>query len=126
MNVVVYCCEFRMTPGCYTFKFEYEKFNVTVALANSEPMDIIQIESLAKPPHKDRRELATHLILLLQPGLSEYIQFQNLSLPDNAFINALKDENWDEALCTLTYADDTEILLWIHRTVTIYIFFLES
>ena len=51
---------FRKTPGCYTFKFEYDIYNVTVALANSEPMDIIQIESLAKSPHKDRREMAKH------------------------------------------------------------------
>ena len=115
-----------MTPGCYTFKFEYDNHNVTVALANSEPMDIIQIESLAKSPHKDRRDMAKHLILMLKPGLSEYIQFKNLPLPNNAFIKTLNDENWAEALCTMTYADDTEILIWIHRTVTIYIFFLES
>ena len=109
-----------MSPGCYTFKFEFDNNFVTVTLANSEPMNITQIESLAKPPHKDRRELAKHLILLLKPGLSEYIQFKNLPLPDNQFIAALKNENWFEALCTMTYTDDTEILLWIHRTVTIF------
>ena len=108
-----------MSRGCYTYKFDFDEINITVTLANSEPMNITQIESLAHPPHKDRRELATHLIHLLKPGLSEYIQFKNLPLANNRFIKALNDENWTEALCTMTYANDTEIILWIHRTVTI-------
>ena len=36
---------------------EVNSLETNLTLAYSEPMNITQIESLAKPPHKDRREL---------------------------------------------------------------------